>query len=177
MQLATRDFTDVEQAPEITTADLAGFRVRLAAYLIDVGIVGLASWGVAFATFGILSGGDPLKVWRALLAEFALLFVTGFFFYSVAMLKQRGQTLGKLFLGIKVVRTDASRVDWNAAVVRFAGYLVSWSTLHVLFLRVAYDAKKQGLHDRMAGTYVIVVPKKLARAPQARSYATAERVF
>ena len=56
------------------------------------------------------------------------------------------------------------------------GYVICGATLFLLFLWVAFDARKQGVHDKMAGTYVIVIPKKKGRVPQAQPYAAAERV-
>ena len=41
------------------------------------------------------------------------------------------------------------------ALVRTAGYVVSVASLGLGFLWIAFDSEKRGLHDWMAGTYVV----------------------
>jgi uncharacterized RDD family membrane protein YckC len=72
--------------------------------------------------------------------------------YFIGLWAWRGQTLGQLVMNIRVVRTDGSHVDLRTAVLRFLGYIVC-------FLIAAFDARKQGLHDRIAETYVVRSPR------------------
>lgn len=70
----------------------------------------------------------------------------------------RGQTPGKMLAGIKIIRTDSSPLDWPHAILRYLGYLVSTVTLLIGFIWIAFDHKKQGLHDKIADTYVVKLP-------------------
>ncbi len=70
----------------------------------------------------------------------------------------RGQTPGKMAVGVKIIRTDSSPVKWQCALCRFLGYIVSVTTLFIGFVWVAFDSRKQGLHDRIADTYVVKLP-------------------
>jgi uncharacterized RDD family membrane protein YckC len=59
-------------------------------------------------------------------------------------------------LRIKVVRTDNSSLTLGRAFYReVIGKFVSGIILGIGYLMIAFDQKKQGLHDRMAETYVV----------------------
>lgn len=68
-----------------------------------------------------------------------------------------GQTPGKKLLGLMVVRQTRDRMTWGVAFLRWAGYLVSAIPFGLGFLWIAMDRKKQGWHDKIAGTLVIRV--------------------
>ena len=171
------DAIDEEQS-EVTTADLAGFWIRLAAFVIDIGILTGGSGVIAFIV-GCLTGATGLFEFPSLSLSSRLLFgliVVSSGVYFPWSWKHNGQTLGKRALGIRVIRTDVRHLDWNASLVRFLGYVVSWACLAIPFLLVGFDARKQGLHDKMAGTYVIVIPKKKVRVTQPHVRAAVEHV-
>lgn len=75
--------------------------------------------------------------------------------YHVSFWWWCGQTPGKMAVGIKVVEEGGSPVSWQTAVRRGWGYLVTGLTLLTGFILVAFDAKKQALHDKIADTYVV----------------------
>ncbi len=66
-----------------------------------------------------------------------------------------GQTPGKRLLGLKVVRTDGKPMTLGTAFLRWVGYIISKLPFFMGFIWVAFDSKKQGWHDKIAGTYVI----------------------
>jgi uncharacterized RDD family membrane protein YckC len=53
------------------------------------------------------------------------------------------------------VTTQGRRVPIWRAVLRLAGYVISFATLFLGFLWIVVDNHRQGLHDKIAGTYVI----------------------
>ena len=67
----------------------------------------------------------------------------------------QGQTLGSRALHIRVVKTDGSYLDYGTAFLRFIGYLISLYCLAIGLIWAAFDAQKQGWHDKIAGTYVV----------------------
>ena len=79
--------------------------------------------------------------------------------YFIGLWAWRGQTLGQMAAHIKVVRQDGKPMDLGTAVLRFIGYVVCVLTLGIGFLMIAFDEQKRGLHDRLAGTYVIPSPE------------------
>ncbi|MFW6126310.1 MAG: RDD family protein [Chloroflexota bacterium] len=154
-----------EQEPLV--AEYAGFWMRVAAYLIDaiavwfMGACLVAVIGLIALPFGItealLVPFHPVWYFYGGTSSFIWLVVPAAYFVLLWVLRG-GQTPGMMALRIKVIRADGSPLDWAAAVVRFLGYIVCWLTLGVLFVWVAFDRRKQGLHDKMADTYVIMVP-------------------
>jgi uncharacterized RDD family membrane protein YckC len=58
-------------------------------------------------------------------------------------------------LNIKVVRTDGSALTILQAFIRYIGLIVSVACIFIGVIWAAFDANKQGWHDKIAGTYVI----------------------
>jgi len=88
--------------------------------------------------------------------------------YFIFFWARRGETPGMMALKIRVVHADGTLLkwDWGAALLRFLGYIICWITLGLLFLWVAFDSRKQGIHDKIADTYVVVLPRKRAVPPE-----------
>ncbi len=66
-----------------------------------------------------------------------------------------GRTPGKMLLGLKVIQTTGKDMTYGVAFLRWVGYIFSVLPLYLGFLWVAFDGKKQGWHDKIAGTLVI----------------------
>jgi uncharacterized RDD family membrane protein YckC len=76
--------------------------------------------------------------------------------YYIAMNGAFGATLGKMALGLKIVKADGSPIGFGTAVVRYLLEIVfTIVTCGLGYIAVACTAKKQGLHDMVAGTVVI----------------------
>jgi uncharacterized RDD family membrane protein YckC len=63
--------------------------------------------------------------------------------------------VGKLAVGIKVVDINGGLLSPSAAFIRWIGYWVSGLLIGIGYLMVAWDPRKQGLHDKMAGSFVV----------------------
>ena len=67
-----------------------------------------------------------------------------------------GATPGKLALGMRIVDARTGQPPTTARLlVRFLAYFLSALPLYLGFLWVAIDRRKQGWHDKIAGTIVI----------------------
>jgi uncharacterized RDD family membrane protein YckC len=86
--------------------------------------------------------------------------------YYVRAWSTSGQTIGKTLLGVKVVTKDGSYPSGGKAFLRYVGYLVSGIVLSLGFLWVAFDRKRQGWHDKIAGTYVVYVEDEFSAADE-----------
>ncbi|MDX9709761.1 MAG: RDD family protein, partial [Trichloromonas sp.] len=76
--------------------------------------------------------------------------------YSVFFTGYCGQTPGKMALRIKVIRATGEEIGYGRAFVReVPGKFLSGILLGIGYLMAAFDSQKQGLHDRIADTYVI----------------------
>jgi uncharacterized RDD family membrane protein YckC len=82
-----------------------------------------------------------------------------YFFIFHAM---RGQTPGKRLLGLRVIDAWGERPTWARALVRTGGYALSALLFSLGFLWIGFDREKRGLHDWLAGTYVVVTPRAAA---------------
>jgi len=170
----------VRQKREIPALEFAGFWRRLIASLIDVFALAVIC-SVVFLTFapyhwfgfeGLWGSTDVLgePVWRAvpyLIAGNVLSFLVNVAYFVLFWI-WRGQTPGKMLLGIKLVRQDGSKVTIGVALLRYLGYIVSGAVLFIGFIWIAFDSRKQGFHDKMAETYVVRIPEAPITAPAAR---------
>ena len=130
----------------------AGFWRRLAAYLIDAIILGIISW--------ILR---PMGIVGIVLSSITSIF------YFIGFWAGLGQTPGKAALGIKVVRIDRTNIGGGTAILRYIGYIISSIIVCIGFIMIAFHGKKQGLHDLIAGTIVII-----ERSPIQEAHSKAE---
>lgn len=65
-------------------------------------------------------------------------------------------TPGKMAVSAKLVdAATGNRPKFRQYVIRYLGYYLSALPLGLGFLWVAFDARKQGWHDKLAGTVVI----------------------
>jgi|SRR3990170_1544037 len=136
----------VEATAVSATSNRAGFWIRTFAYIIDGIGVGIVS-GIIASIIGDGPGGSTSTGLNIILglAYFA-------YFWSA---QGGGQTLGMRVLNLKVVRTDGSALTITQALIRYFGLFVSFLCLFIGVIWVAFDADKQGWHDKIAGTYVI----------------------
>jgi uncharacterized RDD family membrane protein YckC len=85
------------------------------------------------------------------LAAGALIFFNWIFFYV-----QQGQSFGKTFIGLRVVRIDGAPIDYKTALLRhLVGYPLSLLSFGLGFLWMFWDSKQQGWHDKLAKTIVV----------------------
>ncbi len=75
--------------------------------------------------------------------------------YFVVFWSTTGQTLGMRVLRIKVVRGDAQPLSWVTGLLRYVGYVLSLISLGLGLLWVIWDPRRQGWHDKIAGTLVV----------------------
>lgn len=145
----------MEKKPEQYTLEYAGFWIRLGAAVVDVIIV--ASIILAFRSIFLTFFTEINERWVSIFIM-ALISWLIKIAYFIGFWIWRGQTPGKIIAGIKIIRTDGSALDWPHAVLRYLGYIVSYLTLFIGFLWIAFDEHKQGLHDKIADTHVVKLP-------------------
>jgi uncharacterized RDD family membrane protein YckC len=146
----------------------AGFWIRFVAFLIDailVGIVGfIITLPLTFLGIGsavAINQNDPASAMAALptlIAAQGLGFVIRlalFIAYEAYFLSKRGATLGKIALGLKVIRSDGGPISLGLAVGRSFGYMLSGFILYIGFIMAGFDPQKRALHDRLCNTFVV----------------------
>jgi uncharacterized RDD family membrane protein YckC len=151
--------------PTPPAVERAGLLRRLGAMLYD-GLLLLAVLMVATALFLPLTGGeavDPARnpvlewVYRAVL----LLLIVGFFGFFWT---RRGQTLGMASWRLRVEREDGGLLTWTDTLRRLGWGLLSLLPCGLGFVWVLVDPQQRAWHDRLSGTRVVVLPKRLSAA-------------
>ena len=149
--------TIVATASPLNEQSYAGFWIRVLAYLLDSVLLITVQTALSLlinltiGMLGIATEGDPaintiIWLFGAVLSISYAVFFTGYC----------GQTPGKMVLRIKVIRTDGSPINYGRAALReVLGKFISSILLGIGYLMVAFDNRKQGLHDKIADTYVI----------------------
>ncbi len=64
-------------------------------------------------------------------------------------------SIGKKAVGLKVVDENGNRISFGRATGRYFAEFLSALILGIGYMMVGWTKKKQGLHDMIAGTFVI----------------------
>jgi len=76
--------------------------------------------------------------------------------YWVLTWSLMGASLGQKALGMRVVNAaNGQRIDIGKAVLRYVGFVISAIPLALGLIWAGFDARKQGWHDKIAGTLVV----------------------
>jgi uncharacterized RDD family membrane protein YckC len=126
----------------------AGFWIRFLAVLID----GIALQAVFIVLNLILNVSLLNPPWQITMFQYVIQII-----YFVALTVLLGQTLGKMVVGIKVIRQDKDLPNtWGSILLRETiGKFVSAITLLIGYIMAAFNKEKKALHDRIARTYVV----------------------
>ncbi len=140
-----------------------GFWRRFAAFIIDVIVLGIvqAPINMVFGTSSsqvVQQGSNVSTNVNSGISGVAALIslIISILYWIVLQHKLGGQTLGKKALGIKVIDAQGNVPSMMTLFLReVVGKMISSLILFIGFLMIIWDAKKQGLHDKIAGTFVI----------------------
>ena len=138
----------------MTGVEYVGFWVRAGASVIDSVLLALVTWPIIYMIYGadyftdnqrVIAGGwDFLLTW-----VFPAVAVIVFWIY-------RSATPGKIILGLRIVDAKTGDKPSNRQLIgRYFAYYVSAIPLMLGFIWIAFDKRKQGWHDKLAGTVVI----------------------
>lgn len=146
----------------------AGFWKRAAGYCVDAFVVSIAAqivqtvlvvgfMGMNMASFTanpesmFTSAGGILLVLSIYLLPLLLFLI----YYAAFHASARQATLGKLAVGIKVVRGDGRRISLARSVARFFASILSGLLFCIGYLMAAFTERKQALHDMICDTLVV----------------------
>lgn len=133
--------------PIVYPMNLAGPLRRLYAFIIDLGLIFMVIYTVAPVAGGAMFSKEA--------AAPDLLFFFGYFVIPTTIW---GRTPGKWVAGIVVVDSDG-RTPGPAAIPReMIGKFVSYIAGTIGIVWLVFDPKRQGWHDKIAGTYVVDNP-------------------
>jgi len=75
--------------------------------------------------------------------------------YSFTFHISMGRTLGMRALKLRIIDVYGDQPSTQRAALRTTGYLFGVLTLGLGFIWIAFDSEKRGVHDWLAGTYVV----------------------
>jgi uncharacterized RDD family membrane protein YckC len=131
-----------------------GFWIRLVAYIIDAILISIVFSALA-AIFGVAIWDPNLEHYDPTLNIVS--FVIGWLYFALMESSERGATVGKMALGLRVVTSDGKRLSFLNATGRYFAKIISAAILLIGFIMIGFTDKKRGLHDMIAGTLVIKV--------------------
>ena len=160
-QFSQSSFDDPDAQPPNLIGHYAGFATRAIALVIDYLIILLLLFVIAWFINSLPNLFNFQRInlrWLNSLVilvssvAFTVVFIYGYFSIFLYL---TGQTLGNAVMGIRVIRKNGRRVGFLRSLVRCIGYLLAFIPLGLGFLWVLGDDRRQGWHDKLAGTYVI----------------------
>lgn len=157
----------VVYAPAASSA-YAGFWIRVLAFILDRIVVGVAAAPFYFALVlpSLLriiheaeNNGEPSPEMIFSIiggaSMFLILVFVGYWLYEALLTASSWQgTIGKRILRLKVTDEAGNRISFGRSTGRFFAKILSYVTLWIGFIMVAFTDKKRGLHDILAGTVV-----------------------
>lgn len=158
-----------QNASENKSIEYVGFWIRVSAAIIDVIILGIIGGIIQLVIVfsglfgaGLLSQepGEPSAAAGTLIIvttlAMILVIIAIQIAYFVGLTGAYGATVGKMILGLKVVDTNGQKIGFGKVALReIVGKWISGLVLGLGYLWVAFDEKKQGWHDKIAGTVVV----------------------
>jgi uncharacterized RDD family membrane protein YckC len=171
MSMSSSDVTQVNNpAPASKTTHPAGFFSRFEAFVIDLFILSVIQVIGSSFIQSILNFFGLTGYWTSIQALFGnrtselaigstlmgLIVILYFVFFWTLL----GYTPGKALLGLKVVKKNGEKLSIFRSLLRFFAYWISAIPIFLGFFWVLWDSKRQGWHDKIAGTQVMYIPRK-----------------
>lgn len=152
----------------------AGFWKRAAASFIDSFVVGIVA-GMVGMVFGLMmvammgSGGfdEGLAVVLQIVNQLVALGLGATYFGWMHSSTMQA-SVGKLAVGIKVVRGDGSRISFARGFGRYFAYMLSTLTIGIGLIMAGFTERKRALHDMICDTLVVDKYAYTAQSEQQR---------
>lgn len=138
----------IAMSGDIADLSYAGIGSRFIALLIDGVILGVIGSVVGLIVEGDAAATGPVSSIVSIVVSAA---------YFIGLIGSSGMTLGGRVLGVKVVDANGGQPAFGTAAIRWIGSYVSAIILLIGYLMAFWDGRKQTLHDKMAGTFVVKV--------------------
>lgn len=94
------------------------------------------------------------------------------FLYAVIFLSLRGQTPGQKILGVRVIDAYGEPPSLGRSLLRALALALSVGLFGLGILWIGFSREKRGLHDLLAGTWVVRAPARALGAAEAAARGT-----
>lgn len=145
--------------------EYVGFWPRVGASVIDTILLGVIIWPILTAFYGE-------SYWMSdSFIQGPMDFLISWIFPAVAVILfwvAKQATPGKMAISAKIVDAQTGNAASPTQLIgRYLAYYLSTIPLGLGFIWVAFDERKQGWHDKLAGTVVV---RKKSRGPKPVSF-------
>ncbi|MAG91660.1 hypothetical protein CMO83_03220 [Candidatus Woesearchaeota archaeon] len=123
-----------------------GFWIRFLAAVLDLIIIGIPLGAINLLLFYFLYYNSITYLTQL-----------GYAALVIYLNGVKGGTPGKLILGLRIVNQKGKYIGIPIAILRFISTYLSALILGIGYFMIGWDSKKQGLHDKIAKTFVIKV--------------------
>lgn len=135
----------------------AGFWVRLFAFVIDLLCINAVTTVILDSTFN-WTGLERSTDFLSMYGLFSLIIYLTYFTLLTKL--NRGQTIGKMIFGIRVICLTEKKLTWKTVLIRetFVRFILQFTPLLYLgYLPTIFTRKKQHLADYFADTSVVTI--------------------
>jgi uncharacterized RDD family membrane protein YckC len=131
-----------------------GFWIRVLAYIIDAIILGIIG-GIISVPIGVnYTDMNSLNSAAARTSNGIDLVLS--FVYFTLLWSYMGASIGQRLLGLHVLdATTGQPITFGKAALRWLGLFISFAVCAIGVIWVAFDSRKQGWMDKIAGTVVV----------------------
>ncbi len=147
-----------DEAPLVERICPSGWWRRFAAWMVDSLLMWLVSGSlfITLITVGLIT--FPLTDNGLLLMAVMILLIVILLknAYYTLLHTNNGQTIGKAVLGIKVIDAEGNAPSLRQSLRRGSAHFLSFILLGFGYLWMLVDPEQQTLHDKLAGTYVVM---------------------
>ncbi|MCJ8269398.1 MAG: RDD family protein [Psychrosphaera sp.] len=99
-----------------------------------------------------------------------IMYVINYVIFPIVVMvfwRYRSATPGKMILSLVIIDAKSGgRLSTGQVLLRYLGYYIGAIPLGLGFFMVGWDKKKQGLHDKIAGTLVVRYTNELGATGQ-----------
>lgn len=152
----------------------AGFVTRMFAFIIDLAVIAAIvaiGGGVSTLIDAAIQGmGLQPTIDMTVIYVWMIPFIFGAYYTMFWSLT--GRTVGKWFMGLRVIGRDGLPPSIGRSIIRFLGYGVSALAFWIGYVWVIIDDERRAWHDHFARTHVVY---DYARHPSGEIYDTYRR--
>lgn len=132
----------------------AGFWKRLLAYIFDA-LIFTTAFGLIIYLLGNSSGSSSMTDFGKIAGFYFLYYPAWWLYFSMMESSSLEGTLGKKIMGIKVSDLNGQPLTFGKATARHFSAFITQLTFSIGYIMSGFTARKQALHDIIAGTLVV----------------------
>ena len=132
-----------------------GFWIRVGAYILDAMILWIPNRILQYIIDHTVGTTFSSPGSMALIGVSFLPLMVDWLYFALMESSDKKGTLGKMICGLVVTDEHGQRITFGRATGRYFAKALSFAICFIGVIMVGGDARKQGMHDKLAKTYVV----------------------